>query len=309
MGDQRDDQEPGEDAGLSLFDEEQAERTIRKTRHGDRWFYSVIDVIGFLTDSAQPRRYWTDMKRRIADDEGFVEVYANCVQLKLRSADGKMRETDCADTETLLRIVQSVPSPKAEPFKQWLARVGTERLAEMDDPARAVERMRKEYQRLGYADAWIEERLKNIAIRNALTDEWRERGADERRDFAQLTDTLSRGTFDLTTGEHRQVKHLGARANLRDSMTPLELVLTSLAEVTATELHQERDSQGYGDLHRDAHEAGEVGGAARLDIEARLKRPVVSPENATQLRQERQRELQPPLLDAPSPSDPSDTEE
>lgn len=189
-----------------------------------------------------------------------------------------------------------MPSPKAEPFKQWLARVGTERLAEMEDPARAVERMRREYARLGYTDAWIDERLKNVVIRNALTDEWRERGADERRDFAQLTDTLSKGTFDITTAQHRKVKHLGTGTNLRDSMTPLELVLTSLTEVTATAMHQTRDSQGLKELRRDATEAGEVGGAARRDVEARLGQPVVSPENYKTLRQGRQRELQPPLL-------------
>jgi DNA-damage-inducible protein D len=225
------------------------------------------------------------------------------VQLKLRSTDGKMRETDCADTETMLRIVQSVPSPKAEPFKQWLARVGTERLAEMKDPARAIERMRKEYRRLGYSDAWIDERLKNSTFRTALTDEWRERGAEERPDFARLIDTLSRGTFDLTTGEHRQVKRLGTRANLRDSMTPMELVLTSLAEVTATELHQTRESQGYDDLHNDAQDAGKVAGNARREVEAITGKSVVSPLNYKALRHERQRELQPALLDSPPDED------
>jgi hypothetical protein len=183
--------------------------------------------------------------------------------------------------------------------------VGTERLAEMDDPARAVERMRRESQRLGYGDAWIEERLKNIAIRNALTDEWRERGAEEGNEFALLTDTLNKGTFDVTTGEHRKVKHLGARANLRDSMTPLELVLTSLAEVTAAEAHQNRDSQGFTELQRDARDAGRAAGVARREVEAVIGQPAVSPINYKQLRQERQRELQPPLLDAPdAPSDP-----
>src|SRR5262249_17535132 len=167
-----------------------------------------------------PRMYWADMKRTI-QDEGFRELLEKIQQLKMLAADGKQRLTDAADTETLLRIIQSVPSPKAEPFKQWLARVGTERLQEMEDPALAADRMRKEYQRLGFSDAWITERLKNVVIRNELTEEWRERGAQEGREFALLTDTLSRGTFDLTTAEHRTVKHPSSRQNLRDSMTPL----------------------------------------------------------------------------------------
>lgn len=281
-------------AGRGLLPFEVDEQ-IRRVWHEGRWFYSIIDVMGFLSDAKIPRNHWSDLKRTV-HTEGFVQVLEKIRRLKLRSPDGKLRETDCADTETLLRIVQSIPSPKAEPFKQWLARVGIERLTEMEDPALAAERLRKEYQRLGYSDAWIGERLKNITIRNALTDEWRERGAEEGREFALLTDLLSKETFDKTTAEHRQLKHLAKSTNLRDSMTPLELVLASLAEVTATEMHQERDSQGFGALQHDAREAGQVGGSARRDIEARLGKPVVSPTNYKQLRQERRRELQPPLL-------------
>lgn len=281
--------------GIVLFEDEQAEERIRRVWHEGRWFFSIIDVIGFLTGSPNPRNYWNMLKRRLTD-EGATETYTNCVQLKILAADGKQRLTDAADTETMLRIIQSVPSPKAEPFKQWLARVGTERLREMDDPALAADRMRKEYQRLGYSDAWISERLKNVVIRNELTDEWRERGAEEGREFALLTDTLSRGTFDITTGEHRKVKHIGAGQNLRDSMTPLELALTSLAEATATEVHQTRDSSGFTELQRDTRDAGKVAGNARRDVETLTGKPVVSPANYKQLRQERQRELQPPLL-------------
>ncbi len=288
-----------DETDLELFDE-QADTQIRKVWHEGRWFLSVVDVIGALTDSETPNKYWTDMKRRV-HDEGFVELAAKCRRFKLRAADGKLRETECADTETLLRLVQSIPSPHAERLKRWLARVGMERLEEMEDPALAAERIRKEYRRLGYSHAWIEERLKNIAIRNVLTDEWRERGADEGHDFARLTDTLSRETFDITTGEHRKVKHLGVRANLRDSMTPLELVLTSLAEVTTTEAHQNRDSQGYDELHRDARDAGRAAGIARREAEAVTGQPAVSPINHKTLRQGRQRELQPPLLGAEEP--------
>lgn len=283
--------------GITLFDDEQAEERIRREWHEGRWFFSVVDVIGVLTDSASPGAYWRKLKQRLLEDEGARETVTNCHELKMRAADGKHRLTDAADTETLLRIAQSVPSPKAEPLKQWLARVGAERLNALDDPELTADQMRKDYRRLGYSDTWINERLKNVVARNELTDEWRERGAEEGREFALLTDTLSKGTFDITTGEHRKVKQISPRQNLRDSMTPLELALTSLAEVTATEMHQHRDSQGFGELQRDAHEAGEVGGAAREDIEARLGKPVVSPTNYKQLRQERQRELQPPLLD------------
>jgi hypothetical protein len=290
---------------LTPFDDEQAEAHIRREWVDGRWFLSVIDAIGYLTGSTQPRKYWTAMKARI-QDEGFRELSTTCRQLKMRSPDGKLRLTDAADVETLLRIIQSVPSPKAEPFKQWLARVGAERLQTLENPALAADQLRKDYRRLGYSDAWITERLKNVVTRNELTDEWRERGAEEGREFAALTDTLSRGAFDITTGEHRMVKHISARHPLRDSMTPLELALTSLAEVTATEMHQTRDSQGFGELQRDAHQAGGIAGDARRTIEEALGKPVVSPTNYKQLRQERQRALQPPLLNGPEDEDPDE---
>lgn len=301
-------QQPTQDPSPTLFDEEAAEKQIRKTWHEGRWFFSVIDVIGALTDSAAPRKYWTAMKARI-QDEGFREVATNCRQLKMPSADGKQRLTDAADTETLLRIIQSVPSPKAEPLKQWLARVGTERLEEMQDPALEADRLRRQYAKLGYSDTWIRERLKNIVARNDVTGEWAERGAEEGREFALLTDVLSRGTFELTTAQHTIVKGLKARHNLRDNMTPLELALTSLAELTATELHQVRDAQGFVELQRDAHEAGGIAGDARRNIEAATGRPVVSPENYRTLRQGRQRELQPPLLDGDTDGDAGDAGE
>lgn len=287
--------ETGEN-NLALFDDEKADEAIRRVWHDGRWFFSVIDVIGALTESTYAKRYWSDVKRKLVS-EGANEPYEKIVRLKMTAPDGKQRLTDAADEETLLRIIQSVPSPRAEPLKQWLARVGMERLREMENPSLAADRLRKEYERLGYSDEWITKRLDNVVVRNDLTAEWRERGAEEGRDFASLTDTLNKGTFDLTTSEHRQVKHLATRQNLRDSMTPLELVLTSLAEVTATTMHQTHDSQGVVELRRDANEAGDVAGAARRDIETRVGQPVVSPLNYKQLRQERQRQLQPPLLD------------
>lgn len=284
------------DAQLSIFDAE-ATAQIRHVWHDGRWFFSVIDVVGLLTDSPNPRNYWSMLKRKLAD-EGASEVYRNCVQLKMLAPDGKQRLTDAADAETLLRIVQSIPSPKAEPLKQWLARVGTERLQEMENPALAADRLRREYQRLGYDDEWIGQRLLNIVTRDELTEEWQQRGAEEGRQFAALTDTLHRGTFDVSVRDHQAIKHIGRAQNLRDSMTRVELALSTLAEATAAELHQTRDSQGYEALRGDAQEAGEVGGAARRDIEARTGHPVVSGENYKTLRQGRTPARQLPLPQA-----------
>lgn len=298
-----DDMQPGAAAaqpvgGLEALDEfdEQASERIRSVLHDGRLFFSVIDVVGLLTASARPRAYWDAMKRRLADDEGFIEVSTKCRQLKLLAADGKQRLTDCAEQETLLRIIQSIPSPKAEPLKQWLARVGAERLEEIDAPERAADRMRQLYRQRGYTDEWIRARLQSIVTRDELTEEWRERGANEGKEFAVLTEILHSGTFDVSTDEHKAVKALKKRENLRDNMTPLELALTILSETTATALHQEHDAQGFPALADDAREAGDVGGAARRDVEARLGRPVVSAENAKSLTA---RAIQPELLSAP----------
>ena len=290
-----------DETGLAIFDEEQAEQTIRRAWHDGRWFFSVIDIVGLLTDAPKPRQYWFNMKRYVRD-EGFREVSQQIRQLKMEAPDGKQRLTDAAGAETILRLVQSIPSPKAEPFKRWLARVGTERLREMEDPALAADRLRTQYERMGYSAEWIRARLKNVVVRDDLTIEWQERGAAEGREFALLTDTLSKGTFELTTAEHKAVKSLKPRHNLRDSMTTLELVLTSLAEATATAIHQAHDSQGFGELRRDTHKAGNIAGAARRDIEAATGEPVVSPTNYQQLRTERQRELRPPLFGASTDS-------
>jgi hypothetical protein len=291
--------EPGgsDRTGVTPFDDEGFDSTIRRAQHEGRLFFSVVDVVGVLTGSKAPLQYWRDMKRRMSG-EGWAETQAKCLPLKMRAADGKQRLTDAADTETLLRIIQSVPSPKAEPIKRWLAQVGTERLQEMEDPSRAIERARKDHEHLGYASDWIDRRLQGQLIRDELTREWDDRGADGPRDCARLTDTIHRGTFDLSVNEHKQVKGLRSGQNLRDNATVLELLLTGIGEETAKELHQARDSQGYAALQRDAHEAGEVGGATRRDIESRLGHGVVSSESARTLRQGRQRELQPPLLDS-----------
>jgi hypothetical protein len=293
--------------GQELLPLDKAELPIRRVWHDGRWFFSVVDVVGALTDAPTPRMYWADMKRYVTA-EGFVELLEKVQQLKMKAADGKLRMTDAADSETLLRIIQSIPSPKAEPIKQWLARVGNERLEEMQDPAVGADRLRKQYERLGYASAWIDARLRGDVVRNELTDEWKDRGAQEGREFAILTDVLSRGTFDLTTAQHKAVKGIRS-GNLRGNMTALELALTTLAEATAATLHQTRDTQGFIGLQTDAKDAGKVGGDARREIEALTQQPVVSPENAKQLRKGRQQELQPALsplfVDNPAQSIPT----
>jgi DNA-damage-inducible protein D len=279
-----------------------AKERIRYVIHEGKPWYSVVDVVGLLTDSPAPRQYWGVLKKRL-QDEGAGQTLTDCLQLKMLAPDGRQRLTDAANQETLLRIIQSIPSPKAEPFKQWLASVGHERLEEMRDPALAADRMRREYAALGYSDEWIAQRLKGIVVRDDLTQEWRERGAKEGKEFAILTDTMHRGTFDISTAEHRKVKAIGPRRDLRDSMNGVELALTGLTEATARMFHQAHDSQGFDELHSDAHEAGEVGGAARRDIEARAHQPVVSAENYKTLRQARQRELQSPLFPDATPEE------
>ncbi len=249
---------------------------IRKVWHQEQWFYSVVDIIAFLTESENPGRYWSDLKRRVSS-EGFEEVYAQCVRLKMPAPDGKQRLTDAADRETIFRIVQSVPSPKAEPLKLWLAEAGEQRLQTLERTQVDIEAERRKYRLKGYPEEWIEKRIQSILARNELTQEWDERGA-EKKDYGLLTDTIARGTFGISTQEHKQVKAL-KKENLRDHMTPMELVLTMLGEVTTTELHRERDSLGTPELRRDAKDGGDVAGRARKDIEQQLGAPVVSPDN------------------------------
>lgn len=262
-----------DETSIALFEAS----AIRQVWHEDRWFFSVIDVVGILSESKNPRRYWSDLKRKL-ETEGYGQLYENIVQLKMKSpTDRKMYETDAADTVTLLRIIQSVPSPKAEPFKRWLAEVGNQRLQDINNPEVAIERMREDYRQLGRSEEWIEKRIQSILVRNDLTQEWDLRGA-RKQHYALLTNDIAKATFGVEVQEHKALKSL-KRENLRDHMTPMELVLTMLGEVTTTELHRERDSQGVTNLRRDAHDGGAVAGRAREDIEHQLGTPVVSPEN------------------------------
>ena len=209
------------------------DKKIRRIQQNGEWFFSVVDVIEVLTDSSNPRRYWSDLKIKIKE-EGF-ELYEKIVQLKLVSSDGKRYETDCANTATLLRLIQSIPSPKAEPFKLWLAQVGYERIQEIENPELAQKRMKEIYKAKGYSDDWIEKRIRGIAIRQELTDEWKKRGVDENREYAILTNEISKATFGKTVDEYKKLKQL-KRENLRDHMNDLELIFSMLGERVCTRI-------------------------------------------------------------------------
>ncbi|PJC30228.1 phage antirepressor protein, partial [Candidatus Roizmanbacteria bacterium CG_4_9_14_0_2_um_filter_39_13] len=217
-------------------------KKIRKTLFQNEWWFSVTDVIFALTDSTDPRDYWYRMKIRVKEEGGF-EPSTICRQLKLEASDGKMRETDCADTEGLFRIIQSIPSPKAEPFKRWLAKVGYERVQEIENPELATKRTRLLYKLKGYPDDWIEKRMRGIAIREELTDEWQKRGAKEQKDYEILTAEISKATFGITPSEYKKIKGL-RRENLRDHMDDFELIFTMLGERSTTKIHRNEDSRG-----------------------------------------------------------------
>lgn len=266
-----------ETSRLAVFDGKQ----IRKAFHEGEWWFSIIDVIDVLVGGDRPRKYWNDLKKKLAA-ESYFEVSEKIGQLKMAAPDGKQRLTDCANTETLFRIIQSIPSPKVEPLKRWLAKVGKERLDEIENPELAMGRMQDLYEKKGYPKEWIDKRLRGIAVRQDLTDEWKERGAASSKEFAILTNEIMQGTFDLKVDEYKQVKSL-QRENLRDHMTDIELILTMLAEATTTKLHRDRDSQGIEPLTKDAKDGGAVAGRTRKDIEQQTGKPVISSENFKQL--------------------------
>lgn len=243
----------------------------------EKYFFSVVDIIQVLTESTTPRRYWSDLKRKL-EAEGS-EVYEKIVQLKLQSPDGKQRLTDVADAEQVLRLIQSVPSKKAEPFKQWLAQVGAERIRQMQDPERSIEQMVKDYRRLGYSENWINQRIKTIEIRKGLTDEWKRSGVSEESDYALLTDLMSKVWSGMTTREYKHHKGLTDQ-NLRDNMTNMELLLNALAEQTATDLSKERNPEGLAETAHVAKDGAEVARNTRADIEHRLGHSVISDQKA-----------------------------
>jgi DNA-damage-inducible protein D len=252
-------------------------KEVRKTIHKNEWWFSIIDVIEVLTGSDRPRKYWNDLKNRLTS-EGYIEVSDKIGQLKMAAPDGKMRLTDCANTETMFRIIQSIPSPKAEPFKRWLAKVGYERVQEIEDPELATKRTRALYKAKGYSDDWIEKRLRGIAIREELTDEWKNRDVKQEQEYAILTAEIAKAAFGVTPGEHKELKGL-KRENLRDHMTNLELIFSMLGEAATTEITRVDDAQGFDESKTAARKGGEVAGTARKDLEKKTGKRVVSPEN------------------------------
>ena len=245
------------------------------------WFFSIVDVVGILTDSPNARKYWSVLKTRLKKEGN--QLATDCSQLKMQSTDGKYYLTDVANTEQLLRLIQSIPSPKAEPFKQWLARVGYERIEEMDDPELAFDRAMGTYLKKGYTKEWINQRLKSIEVRKDLTDEWENRGVQKGQEFAILTDEITKAWSGLSTRQYKQVKGL-KKEGLRDNMTNLELVLNMLAEATTTEISREKQPEGLEQNRVIAKQGGTIAGNTRKEIEEKTGKPVVSSKNAKQLK-------------------------
>ena len=273
--------EVNDNGSIQLF-EDQKIRTAWDAEK-EEWYFSIIDVISVLTGTANPRRYWSDIKRKLKA-EGANELYEKIVQLKMLSSDGKRYKTDVANTEQLLRIIQSIPSPKAEPFKAWLAMVGKERIEETIDPEQAIDRALDTYLKKGYSEEWIHQRLLAIRIRNELTDEWKKRGVQKGKEYAILTDEISRAWSGMTTGQYKRLKGL-TKENLRDNMTDLELVLTMLAEASTTDISKTAKPQTFEENKQVAKRGGKVAGIARQALEAETGKPVITEKNAFDFQQ------------------------
>ena len=246
----------------------------------EEWYFSIVDVISILTDSPNPRKYWSVLKTRMKREGS--ELTTNCSQLKMQAADGKKYLTDVANTEQLFRFIQSVPSPKAEPFKLWIAQVAKERLDQMQDPELSIEQAMADYKRLGYSDNWINQRLKSIEIRKDLTDEWKKRGLEEGLHFATLTDIIYKSWSDMTSKEYKRFKGL-RKENLRDNMTNKELVLNMLAELSTKEISEASEPDTFSEHINVAQQGGEVARNARLELEAKTGKSVISPLNAQKI--------------------------
>lgn len=274
-----------EENRVALFEQKE----IRRTWQDEKWYFSVVDVVSVLTDSADGRKYWNKLKQRLSEEGN--ETVTNCHQFKMRAADGKMRLTDCADTEQLLRIIQSIPSPKAEPFKRWLAAIGAERIREISDPEIAAQRAQELYRKKGYPDDWIALRARGIATRAELTDEWKRRGVETQSDYAILTADISKATFGMTPAEYKRLKGL-KNENLRDHMTTLELLFTELGEAATTEIARNTDAQGMPENRDAAQRGGKIAGDARRNLEAQTGRRVATGANYKHLEARRQKELE-----------------
>ena len=263
---------------IKLFEEKKVRAMYDDVE--EKWYFSIVDVCGVLTESKDPltaRKYWNKLKQRLKEEGN--ETVTNCHQLKLQAADGKMRKTDVADTEQLFRLIQSIPSPKAEPFKQWMAQVAALRLDQMQDPELGIQQALADYKRLGYSDNWINQRLKSIEIRKDLTDEWKRRGLEEGVQFATLTDIIYHTWAGMTAREYKKFKGL-KKENLRDNMTNRELVMNMLAELSTKEISESQNPETFGDHIVVARQGGEIARNARMELEAKTGKPVVSPLNA-----------------------------
>ena len=270
----------GQNDKIQLFEDKRIRTAWDEEQ--EEWFFSVVDVVAVLTDSKDPAAYWRKLKQRMREEGN--ETVTNCHGLKMTAADGKKRLTDVADTEQLLRIIQSIPSPKAEPFKMWLAQVGRERIEETIDPEQTIERALETYRRKGYSREWINQRLQAIQVRKELTDEWDARGVQQGIEYAILTDEISRAWSGMTTRQYKRLKGL-KKENLRDNMTTLELVLNMLAEATTTELSKEHQPETFEENKKIARRGGRIAGEARKSIEADTGKPVITSQNAAQLNQ------------------------
>ena len=272
--------EVNDNSSIQLF-EDQKIRTAWDAEK-EEWYFAIVDVIAVLTDSADPQNYWRVLKKRLKDEGN--ETITNCNGLKMTAPDGKKRKTDVAITVQLLRIIQSIPSPKAEPFKAWLAMVGKERIEETIDPEQAIARALDTYVKKGYSEEWIHQRLLAIRIRNELTDEWKKRGVQKGKEYAILTDEISRAWSGMTTGQYKRLKGL-TKENLRDNMTDLELVLTMLAEASTTDISKTAKPQTFEENKQVAKRGGKVAGIARQALEAETRKPVITEKNAFDFQQ------------------------
>jgi hypothetical protein len=251
----------------------------------EKWYFSIVDIVEVLTESPNARKYWSVLKTRLKKEGS--QLATNCSQLKLQSADGKFYLTDVADTEQLLRLIQSIPSPKAEPFKQWLAKVGYERIEESQDPEKTIDRAMEDYFKLGYSKEWINQRLKSIEVRKELTNEWEKRGVKQGQEFATLTDIITQAWSGNTVKQYKKLKSL-KKENLRDNMTNLELVLNMLAEATTAEISKENNPKSFDDNKAIAKKGGDIAGDTRKQIEAQTGKKIVSAQNAKALKAARE---------------------
>ncbi len=257
---------------ISIFQD----KKIRKILFNKKWYFSIVDICNILAESSDPGSYWRKLKQRLVAEGSQVVTF--CHGLKLMAPDGKQRETDCANTEGIFRIIQSIPSPKAEPFKLWLAKIAKERIDEIENPELGIERVKSLYEKKGYKKDWIEKRLTSIAIRQKLTDEWSERGANKSKDYAILTNDIMQGAFNLKVEDYKKLKRL-EKENLRDHMTDLELIITMLGEATTTQITQRNNSHGLPQLRNDAQTGGDLAGRTRKDIESKIKAKVSTNKN------------------------------